>query len=267
MGCRVLFRRNPYMHKSSTRPRPYLSLALLILFCATASVWAQQTTVTIAGRVTDQNTGQGISGVAIAGSANQTGTRVAITDAQGNYTLTFGTNTDVKLRAYKSGFILNPVSAEYTALGGFPLFGTFTTNFTATSFPFPILLFAQPPILLTEDSSLNALALDSVLHTRDPFALVNDSYFGTDKRTRLQLFLVDMDLYNGETLSIITVQAQDAQQRTYVLPVEDLRKVPDTPWLSQLTVRLPSELAGVKDITLSVSARGQTSNLTKLHLK
>ena len=58
------------MHKPSTRPKSYLSLALLILFCATASVWAQQTTVTIAGRVTDQNTGQGISGVAIAGSAN-----------------------------------------------------------------------------------------------------------------------------------------------------------------------------------------------------
>src|SRR5256714_8439751 len=100
MNYQVLFRRNPYMRKPSTRPRPYLSLALLILFCATASVHAQQTTVTIAGRVTDQNTGQGISGVAIAGSANQTGTRVAITDAQGSYTLTFGTNSDVKLRAY-----------------------------------------------------------------------------------------------------------------------------------------------------------------------
>jgi hypothetical protein len=255
------------MHKPSTRPKSYLSLALLILFCATASVWAQQTTVTIAGRVTDQNTGQPISGVAIAGVGNQTGTRVALSDAQGNYTLPFGANTDIKLRAYKTGYFFNPVSAEITTPGTLPINLTFTNNYTGTSLPFPILIFPQPPILLTEDSSLNALALDSELHTRDPFALNNDSYFGTDKRTRLQLYLVDLDLYSGETLSIITAQAQDAQQKSYVLPVEDLRKVPDTPWLTQLTVRLPSEMAGVTDITLSVSARGQTSNLTKLRLK
>src|SRR5205085_2106339 len=154
------------MHKPSTCPKPYLSLALLILFCGKASVWAQ--TITVTGRVTDQNTGQGISGVAIAGVGNQTGTRVAITDAQGNYSLPFGANTDIKLHAYKTGFFFNPVSAEITSPGGFPFSITFINNYTGTSLPFPILIFAQPPILLTEDSSLNALALDSVLHTRDP---------------------------------------------------------------------------------------------------
>ena len=79
--------------------------------------------------------------------------------------------------------------------------------------------------MLTEDASLNALTLESVLHTRDPFVLLNDNYFGKDKQTRLVLFLVDLHLYSAETLSIINVQANDAQQRIYVLPVEDLRKV------------------------------------------
>jgi hypothetical protein len=159
------------------------------------------------------------------------------------------------------------VSVEISSPGGFPLFGTFPENFTATSFPFPILIFAQPPILLTEDSSLNALALDSMQQTRDPFAITNNGYFGTDKRTRLQLYLVDLDLYSGETLSIITAQAVDSQQKSYNLAVEDLRKVTDTPWLSQLTVRLPSELGGVTSITVTVTARGQTSNAAKLRLK
>jgi len=57
------------------------------------SVWAQQPTVTLSGRVTDQNTAQGIADVAIVAQGNQTGTRVVITDVQGNYTLPFGANT------------------------------------------------------------------------------------------------------------------------------------------------------------------------------
>src|SRR2546423_10992890 len=182
------------MHILKTHHKLCSSLVLLmVLYGATAVVRAQQSTVTISGRVTDQNTGQGIGGVAIACLGNQTGTRVAITDAQGNYTLPFGSNTDIKLRAYKTSFIFNPVSAEFISFGGFPLTGRLTRDFTGTSFPFSILIFAQPPILLTEDESLNALTLDAVLHMRDPFPIVNDGYFTTDKRTRLTLLLVDMD--------------------------------------------------------------------------
>lgn len=253
------------MRKLITPSKLFLASALLIY--GAASVCAQAPTFTITGRVTDQTTGQGVSGVAVAGVGNQTGAKVAVTDSQGNYSLPFGSNTDIKFRAYKPNYIFNPVSAEISSPSGFPLFGTFPNNFTGQSFPFPILIFAQPPILLTEDESTNALALDSVEHTRDPFSLTNDSYFGTDKRTRLQLYLVDLDLYSGETLSIITVQAVDSQQKSYTLTVEDLRKVTDTPWLSQLTVRLPSELSGVSSITVTVTARGQVSNAAKIRLK
>lgn len=245
----------------------YIGLAFLLALCGVSSARAQQTALTISGRVTDQNTGQGIGDVAIAAVGNRTGTRVALTDAQGNYTLPFGANTSIKLRAYKTGFLFNPVLAEFISPGGTPVTGSRTLDFTGARLPFPILIFPQPPIFLTEDESLNALALDAVLHTRDPFPLVSDHYFGADTRTRLKLFLVDLDLYSGETLSIITVQARDEQQRTHALAVEDLRKVPDFPWMSQLTVRLPGELAGANDITLTVSARGQASNVTRLRLR
>ncbi|HEY0098803.1 MAG TPA: carboxypeptidase-like regulatory domain-containing protein [Pyrinomonadaceae bacterium] len=254
-------------HQLTTRLKLYSCIALLIALCGAGSVRAQQTAVTISGRVSEESTGQGIDSVAVVALGNQTGTRVAITDAQGNYRLPFGANTNIKLRAYKTGFIFNPASVELISPGGQPINGARTFDFTGTRLPFPILIFALPPILLTEDESLNALALDAVLHTRDPFPLVNDHYFGADSRTRVKLFLVDLDLYSGETLSIISVQAQDEQRRAYVLPVEDLRKVPNFPWLSQLTIRLPGELAGVTDITLSVSARGQASNVTRLRLR
>jgi hypothetical protein len=241
--------------------RTFVLLTGLVLatvtLCGGFSVWAQQPSVTFSGRVTDQNTAQGIAGVAIVAQGNQTGTHVAITDAQGNYSLPFGANTNIRLRAYKTGFFLNPALVGFSSIGGLPITGARTLDFTGVRLPFPILIFAQAPILLTEDESLNALALDAVLHTRDPFPLINDNYFGAEKRTRINLFLVDLDLYSGETLSIITVQARDAQQRNFVLPVEDLRKVPGFPWLVQLTLLLPSDLIVPNDLSLSVSARGQ----------
>lgn len=247
------------MSNSSAR----LVLVLVIgLFCA-SSLSAQ--TITFSGRVTEQNTGQGLGAAVVVAEGNLTGTRVVVTDSQGNYTLPFGANTNIRLRAYKTTYTFNPLLVTFVSSGP-ALTGSRTQNFAGSSFP--ILIFGLAPVLLTEDSSLNALALDNVNHLRDPFALTNDTYFGTDKRTRLTLLLVDLDLYpnQGETLAVITAQAQDAQSRTYALPVEDLRKVPGVPWMSQLKVRLPSELAGVTEVTVTVSARGQVSRGAKVRL-
>jgi hypothetical protein len=242
----------------------------LVLFtvalCGGASVWAQQPTATFSGRITDQTTGNGIADVAIVAQGNQTGTRVAITDVEGNYSLPMGANTNIRLRAYKTGFIFNPAFVGFTSIGGPPITGTRTLDFSGAALPFPILIFSQAPILLTEDESLNALALDSVLHTRDPFPLLTEDLFG-DTRTRIKLFLVDLDLFSGETLSIITVQARDALQRNYVFPVEDRRKVPGVPWMVQLTVLPPSDLMGPTDLTLTVSLRGQTSSSVNLRIR
>jgi hypothetical protein len=235
-----------------------------ILFCA---ISASAQTVTFSGHITDQNTGLPISGVAVVAEGNQTGTRVAVSDGQGSYSLPFGANTNIQLRAYKTNYIFNPVLITFTSFGGFPISGSFTRDFTGTALPF--LIFARPPVLLTEDSSLNALTLDGIVRTRDPFSVTNDTYFGADKRTRLTLLLVDLDLFanQGETLATITAQAQDAQLHTYVLTVEDLRKVPGVPWMSQLTVRLPPELANVPEAQVTVSARAQASKPARVRFK
>ena len=244
---------------------PRFVFLILIVFGGGLTLCAQ--TATFSGRVTEQSTGEGIAGVAVVGEANQTGARVAVTDTQGNYTLPFGPNTTIRLRAYKTNYFFNPAIVGYSSLGGFPLTGTFTQNFAGTNFP--VLVLVRAPVLLTEDNSLNALALDGVMRTRDPFSLTNENYFGSDKRTRLTLLLVDLDLYpnQGETISIVTAQAQDALLRTYALAVEDLRKVPNVPWMSQLLVRLPTELAGVTDVNVTVSARGLASNAARIRLK
>lgn len=266
--------RSPYLRSHLFRSlfllRRFVVLPSLVLLTASLSgafsVWAQQPTATFSGRVTDQNTAQGIADVAIVAQGNQTGTRVAVTDAQGNYSLPLGANTNIKLRAYKTGFVFNPAFVGFLSLGG-PITGARTLDFSGVAFPLPILIFAQAPILLTEDESLSALALEAVFEARDPFPVVNDNYSGDDKRTRIRLFLVDLDLFSGETLSIINVQAQDAQQRNFILPVEDRRKAPGVPWMDQLTVILPSDLTPPNDLTLTVSARGQASNAVNLRIR
>lgn len=136
----LLRHRLKLMNKSATHLKLYFGLALLIVLCAASTASAQQTFVTFSGRVTDQNTGQGIAGVAIAALGNQTGTRVVVTNAQGSYRLPFGSITSIKLRAYKTGHIFNPASSEFITFGGLPLTGTMTLNFTGALLPFQILI-------------------------------------------------------------------------------------------------------------------------------
>jgi hypothetical protein len=244
----------------------FTRLVLLLAVSIAFAIPLGAQTITFSGRVTDQSSGQGVSGAVVVAEGNATGTRLALTDANGNYSLPMGANINIRIRAYKTNYIFNPVMVGLFSLGP-PLNGSFTQNFSGSNFP--VLIVLRSPVLLTEDSSLSALVLDNVIQTRDPFSITNNDYFTSDKRTRLTLLLVDLDLYpnQGETLSIITVQAQDAQSHSFPLPVEDLRKVPGVPWLSQLIVRLPPELADVSEVTVTVTARGQVSNGAKIRLK
>ncbi len=242
----------------------YLTSSLLItIFCAAFPVYSQ--TAVFTGRVTDQNTAQGISNVAVVALGNQTGTRVSVTDAQGAYSISMGPNTHIRMRAYRQTYVFNPAQIGFVSLGP-PISSSISQDFTGTAIPIPILIFGQAPVILTEDNSLNALAVDSVFFKRDP-TLTDNNYFGNDKRTRITLLLVDLDLFSGENLSIVTAQGVDTALVTHTLAVEDLRKVPDVPWMTQLTLRLPNALTSPNELTITVAARNQTSNAVKLKIQ
>jgi hypothetical protein len=242
--------------------RFWLGLTLIL----TIAVSAYSQTATFSGKVTDQNTGLGIPDVAVVAQGNLTGTSVAVTDTQGNYLISIGANNTIKLRAYRTNFIFNPLEVAFFSVG--PLLGgSHKFDFTGAALPFSIFIIVREPVLLTEDDSLKALSVDSVVLKRDPFPLLNNDYFGNDKRTRIKLLLVDLDLFGGETLSIITAQAIDQSQISHNLPVEDLRKVPGVPWMSQLTVMLPSDLVEPGELTVSVTLRGRTSNAATIRVK
>jgi hypothetical protein len=74
------------------------------------------------------------------------------------------------------------------------------------------------------------------------------------------LFATGIELSAGEGPSSIVVQAQDSQNRVYPLVVEDVRKVPNFDWLSQIVVRLLDSIDSEGDFQLSITFCGTVGN-------
>jgi hypothetical protein len=85
---------------------------------------------------------------------------------------------------------------------------------------------AGPPQLLTDTDTSRLVVLESVTLLKEPFGVVSEHFFSPDQRTRLVLFGVNLELRPDENLSAITVQAEDSQQRKYLLPAENISRVP-----------------------------------------
>jgi len=170
---------------------------------------------------------------------------------------------------FNSGNVIGETSTYPYSFNWYPLAaGRYTVSATAidnngastTSRSVTFLVNAGVPQLLTDVDTSKVAALESVTLLKEPFAVVSEHSFGSDQRTRLLLFGVNLDLRPDEDLSAITVQAEDSQQRKYLLPVEAVSSIPKFPWLFQITVKLPDELQGTGDVWLIVSLRGVQSN-------
>lgn len=130
----------------------------------------------------------------------------------------------------------------------------------ALRFPDP----SRIPILISEENSPRAIALDSVLRLRDPFPANSPVLSGADTRTRVMIFAFNLELLPGENLSIITADAEDASHRVYPLTVEHVGKVPGFDWLNCLIVRLHDGIGDIGDVLVRVTARGIPSNRVRI---
>jgi hypothetical protein len=125
---------------------------------------------------------------------------------------------------------------------------------------------SSTPVMLAAEDSNRALALDSVLWTHEPFRVTSPLNFSEDHHTRLMLLVANIDLLPGDDASVVTAQAQDSQGNLYVLPVENVVKVPSFDWITEVIVRLPDGLANLDQAQIRVTARGLTSNATVIQL-
>jgi hypothetical protein len=125
-----------------------------------------------------------------------------------------------------------------------------------------------PPVLLADDITGRASAVDSVTLMREPFSVTSpQNFFSSDQRTRVTLFGYNLELKNGEDLSAITVQVEDSQHKVQVLPVETVEKVPNFNWIKGVTVKLPDELRGSGEVFVKIGLRGVLSNQVALSIK
>ena len=115
------------------------------------------------------------------------------------------------------------------------------------------------PLLLLEENTSRAVALDSTWLVRDPFRLGNIHNFSSDQRTRIMLFATGIELNSSEGPSAVLVQLEDTQNRIHPLVVEDVRKVPNFNF-SQIVVKLPAAIENEGDFRVSLTFRGATGN-------
>jgi len=121
---------------------------------------------------------------------------------------------------------------------------------------------ATRPMLISETTSTRAVAVESVTRLREPFGLNARHAFGADRRTRIQLFAINLD-YEA-TLSSVTVDAEDGAGRVYPLTVEHLGMVPGQEWMHSITVRLHDEMGDVGDVLMRVRYNGVASNRVRV---
>jgi beta-glucanase (GH16 family) len=152
------------------------------------------------------------------------------------------------------------------AVGGYwPLYPDATTVFPQTMLVDYVRVYqrATPssvPVMLTEEGSNHALALDSVLWVQDPFRVTSNNNFSQDHHTRVMLLVANVDVQPGDVSSVLTADARDAQGTSYPLIVEAVEKVPSFDWITQVVVILPDGLKNLSEVQVSVKAGDQPSN-------
>jgi hypothetical protein len=124
------------------------------------------------------------------------------------------------------------------------------------------------PLLLTYDATGRAAAFESVGLTPEPFDVNTPAArnLSLDGQTRVTLLVAGIDLNAPGEQSFVTARAVDAQQRVFDLPVEGVGGAKNLTWLAQVTVRLPPELNGAGDVSVSVTVRNVESNKVTLRV-
>ncbi|MDX6575196.1 MAG: hypothetical protein QOE96_1149, partial [Blastocatellia bacterium] len=138
---------------------------------------------------------------------------------------------------------------------------------SATSNEATLTVQPPPPILQTEENTDHAIAFDSVTMLRDPFLLTNSLNFSSDKRTRIMLFAVNLDLLPNEDSSAVTASATDALSNAYPLTVEFVGAVPGLTSFTEVVLVLPGNLPAGQEVLVSLTWHVRISNKARIRIR
>src|SRR5713226_7286973 len=123
---------------------------------------------------------------------------------------------------------------------------------------------ANRPMLISQETSTRAVAVESITQTREPFATTSQVSWGSDNRTRIMLFAMGVSLQAGENASAVTADAEDGAHNIYHLPVEYVGLVPEQEWATSIVIRLNDQMADVGDVLVGISYHGLQSNRVRV---
>jgi murein DD-endopeptidase MepM/ murein hydrolase activator NlpD len=180
------------------------------------------------------------------------------TDNQGHYVIdpAFGGFTYNVAPQQQNGLFYNPRTSKLENLNRDQ-----TLNFIEKNSPLP------PPEIMTEPNTDRAISMESVSQQGDPFQKVTSQNLDADSRTRVSLFVSNLDLPPGEFLwdRDIYVNAVSAIDQSFSgTTLEFVERVSDFTFLHQLVVRLPDDPGIIGDYLLRLNFLGSWSNSARI---
>ncbi len=122
----------------------------------------------------------------------------------------------------------------------------------------------KSPVLLSDTNSTRAVALESGSLKPEPFPLTASVKFGSDTRTRIAIFAMNLEFLAGEGANALTSDVQDVTGKQYPLTVEYSASVPGFPGITMIIVRLADDLGDAGDVLLRINLHGMSSNRVRL---
>lgn len=117
-------------------------------------------------------------------------------------------------------------------------------------------------ILISQETSTRAVAVDSVTQQREPFNPQSTLFWGADNRTRIKLFVMGLD--PGAPATAVTAYAEDGSHRSYELKVEFVGRVPELDWATAIVLRLHDEMVDLGDVLIGIGYNGSVSNRVRV---
>src|SRR5882672_9732093 len=124
----------------------------------------------------------------------------------------------------------------------------------------------SPTLISVSAGSTRAVVLESVSMRSEPFSLSSEGNFSpNDPRTRITLFVMNLDLLVGETENSLTADAEDAAHVHYPLKVEYVGQVPGFEGIYMVVMRLNDLMDGnLGDVLVRLNLHGMGSNRVRV---
>jgi hypothetical protein len=210
---------------------------------------------------------EGATGTITVDFATSDGTAVAGSD----YTTTSGTLTFAQGETSKSFSI--PIISDNSVEGDETINLTLTNGTLGNPTTAVVTIKPAPLLLVLEDLALDpnqVAAVDALWSLRDPFPVISPVDLpsfnsGLDKNTRVIVFVTNLQLAQGETVSSVVVNLVDSNGQSHDIAAEDVRIVPGFNF-TQVKFRLPDNLPpGVCNI--KIRAHNQETNSGTMRIR